>query len=49
MSLPFTGVTLNDVPLQTVTVLLVITGFGLTVTVAEKLLPVHAGPTGVTV
>lgn len=49
MSVPLTGVTLNPVPLHAVTVFAAIVGFGFTVTVTVKLVPVHPPDNGVTV
>ena len=45
----FTGVTVNPLPLQTIAVIGVMAGFGLTVTVTVKVAPVHVPVTGVTV
>ena len=48
-SVPFTGVTVNAVPLHTVAVIALIEGFGLTVTVTVNVLPTHVPDVGVTV
>ena len=46
---PLTGVTINPTPLQTVVVMAVINGCGLTVTVTVKVAPVQLPESGVTV
>jgi hypothetical protein len=49
ISVPLVGATLKAVPLQTITVLLVIVGLGFTVTVTVKGVPVQLPDFGVTV